>query len=410
MWNRWQSLTLWARVLIGMGAGVLVGLMLGQNAALLKPIGDLFIALIRMLVVPLIFVSLVSGMTSFGEMAGMARVAIKTVILFAFTAVAAVLIGLSVATLIGPGIGVEMAGLTAPTPPEPQTAIGYILGLVPTNPFAALSSGNTLQVIVFAILLGVAINLVGDAALPVKRFFDGFAEVMFKLTHLVMEVAPYGVFGLMAWVAGTYGLEILLPLGKLILCLYIACLLQLIFVYGGVVALIARLNPVRFYRGIADALMVGFSTCTSAGTFPVTMSNVQDNLGVPRSIASFVLSTGTTINMDGTAIYLGIAAVFTAQAFGIDLTTGQYLTIILTATLAAIGTAPVPGASLIMMSVVLTSVGLPLEIVALVAGVDRVMDMMRTLTNVAGDATAATVVSKTEGVIDLEKFNARPIE
>lgn len=410
MWKRWQSLTLWVRVLIAMAAGILAGLALGENAAALKPIGDLFIALIRMLVVPLIFASLVSGMTSFGEMAGMARVAAKTVALFALTAVAAVTIGLVMASLIAPGIGVEMAGMTPPTPPEPQSAAGYIIGMVPTNPFAALASGNTLQIIVFAILLGVAINLVGETALPIKRFFDAFAEVMFKLTHLVMEVAPYGVFGLMAWVAGTYGLDILLPLGKIILTLYLACLLQLILVYGGVIALIGRLNPWHFYRGIADALMVGFSTCTSAGTFPVTMANVQDNLGVPRNIASFVLSTGTTINMDGTAIYLGIAAVFTAQAFGIELTGGQYLTIILTATLAAIGTAPVPGASLIMMSVVLTSVGLPLEIVALVAGVDRVMDMMRTLTNVAGDATAAAVVSRSEGVLDLARFNARPVE
>jgi Na+/H+-dicarboxylate symporter len=410
MWKRWQSLTLWLRVLIAMGLGVAVGLALGKDAAVLKPIGDLFIALIRMLVVPLIFASLIAGMTSFGEMAGMARVAVKTVLLFAFTAVAAVCIGLVMANLIGPGIGVQMSGLTPPAPPKAQGLAGYVIGMVPTNPFAALAQGDTLQVIVFAILLGVAINLVGEAALPVKRFFDAFAEIMFKLTHLVMEVAPFGVFGLMAWVAGTYGLEILLPLGKIILTLYLACILQLVFVYGGVVALIGRLNPVRFYRGIADALMVGFSTCTSAGTFPVTMANVQDNLGVPRNIASFVLSTGTTVNMDGTAIYLGIAAVFTAQAFGIDLTMGQYLTIILTATLAAVGTAPVPGASLIMMSVVLTSVGLPLEIVALVAGVDRVMDMMRTLTNVAGDATAAAVVSRTEGVLDLQRFNAKPVE
>ena len=221
-----------------------------------------------------------------------------------------------------------------------------------------------------------------------------------------MTLAPYGVFALMAWVAGTYGLDVLLPLGKVVLGVYLACILHvLITLTGGGIILLARLNPVRYLRGIIDAQAVAFTTTSSSGTLPVTITCARENLGVSKSISSFVLPLGATINMDGTALYQGVAALFVAQAFGVDLGTGDYITIILTSTLASIGTAGVPGAGLIMLSLVLTSVGLPLEGIAIIAGIDRILDMARTTVNVTGDLMVAVLIGKNEGELDAETYN-----
>jgi len=216
------------------------------------------------------------------------------------------------------------------------------------------------------------------------------------LTVIVISFAPYGVFALMAWVAGTYGLDVLLPLGKVILAVYIGCIIHAVVVYGGLLTFLARLNPIRYFQGIAEAQAVAFTTTSSSGTLPVTMSCAQKNLGVSKSVSSFVLPLGATINMDGTALYQGVCALFVAQAFGVELGFGQYLTIIMTATLASIGTAGVPGAGLIMLSLVLTSVGLPIEGVAIIAGIDRILDMARTALNVTGDGMVSVLVAKSE--------------
>ena len=278
--------------------------------------------------------------------------------------------------------------------------------MVPKNPVEAMASGSVLQIIVFALMLGVAINLAGEKGKPVASVFESFAEIMYKMTHIVMSFAPYGVFALMAWVAGKYGLDVLLPLGMVILGVYVGCIVHvLLTLTGGGIMLLARLNPVRYWRGIIDAQAVAFTTTSSSGTLPVTMECAQTNLGVSRPISSFVLPLGATINMDGTALYQGVAALFVAQAFGIDLSTGQYVTIILTSTLASIGSAGVPGAGLIMLSLVLTSVGLPLEGLAVIAGIDRILDMARTTVNVTGDLMVSVLIAKSEGELDVETYN-----
>ncbi len=401
----WTGMKLWQQILIALVAGLAVGMIFGESAAAIKPIGTVFINAIKMLIVPLIFVSLVCGVTSMHDMHKMGRIAGKTVVIYLLTTAVAISIGLTLGIVFQPGAGVNLGAAASVEPKAAPSLIDTFIGLVPKNPIGAMADGNVLQIIVFAILFGISINLAGEAGQKIKQFFDWLAEVIYKLTAIVISFAPYGVFALMAWVAGTYGLDVLLPLGTVILAVYAGCVIHAVVVYGGAVAFIARLNPVRYFQGIAEAQAIAFTTTSSSGTLPVTMSCAQKNLGVSRGVSSFVLPLGATINMDGTALYQGVCALFVAQAYGIDLAFGDYVTIILTSTLASIGTAGVPGAGLIMLSLVLTSVGLPLEGVAIIAGIDRVLDMARTALNVTGDGAVSVLVAKSEGELDEEAYN-----
>ena len=410
MFKRWAAIPLWQRILIGLVLGILAGVLFRQDTQILKPIGDLFINAIRMLIVPLIFTTLVAGMTSMDHPGRLASVGAKAFGLYLGTTAIAISIGLAFGHLLQPGAGLSLPAPDGMTEAAPAPTFAEVLvGLIPTNPIAAFAEGNVLQIIVFALLIGTAIVLSGDKAKPVKDVIISASEVMYRLTHLVMELAPFGVFALIAVVAGQYGLTVLLPLLKLMVAIYAACLVHIVVTYGGLVSLIARLSPVPFFRGIVDAQAVAFTTASSSATLPVTMSCVEDNLGVSKSTSGFVLPLGATINMDGTALYQGVAALFVAQAIGVDLSVGQHLVIIATATLAAIGSAGIPGAGLIMLTLVLTSVGLPLEGVAVIAGIDRLLDMMRTMTNVTGDAAVAVTVGKSEGTLDVDSYKAAPI-
>lgn len=415
MWRRWQDLKLWKRVLIGLGLGIVTGTVLNllhleHYGDYIKPVGDIFLNLIRMLMVPLIFFSLVSGIIAMNDPTKMSRVGLKTIAIYMISTSFAVMIGLVLANLLEPGVGAILPDAAGGGGGGSTSILDMIVNMVPKNPVAAMAEGNVLQIIFFAIMFGLAINMAGEKAVPVWNLINSGSEVLFKLVHLIMEFAPYGVFALIAWVAATQGPAVFIDLAMIVLTLYIACFLQVALVYTGAIAFIARLSPKRFLQGIVDAQSVAFSTSTSAGTLPVTLSNVQDNLGVSKGISSFILPLGATINMDGTAIYMGIAAVFTAQAIGVDLSMAQYATIILTGTLASIGAASVPSAGLIIMPMVLLAVDLPLGAIALFAGVDRIMDMMRTATNITGDAMTAVLVAKSEGEINEEIFNAPPVE
>lgn len=392
----WTGMKLWKQILIALVAGLIVGMIFGPSAGVIKPVGTLFINAIKMLIVPLIFVSLVCGMTSMHDMTKMGRIGLKTIVLYLATTAVAITIGLVLGTVMQPGVGIGLEAAKVVEVKAAPSLIDVVVNLVPTNPVAAMADGNILQIIVFAILIGLAIVIAGESGKRIKDIFDSLAEVIYKLTAIVISFAPYGVFALMAWVAGTYGLDVLLPLGKVILAVYIGCIIHAVVVYGGLLTFLARLNPIRYFQGIAEAQAVAFTTTSSSGTLPVTMSCAQKNLGVSKSVSSFVLPLGATINMDGTALYQGVCALFVAQAFGVELGFGQYLTIIMTATLASIGTAGVPGAGLIMLSLVLTSVGLPIEGVAIIAGIDRILDMARTALNVTGDGMVAVLVAKSE--------------
>ena len=397
---------LWQQILVGLVLGVVVGMLFKSFALALAPVGALFLNAIKMLIVPLVFVSLVAGITAMSDSAKLGRISVKTIAIYLITTAFAVSIGLAFGTLFSPGEGMNMVASGSEEAKQAPSLVQILVGLVPTNPVMAFAEGNILQIIVFAIALGVSMNLVGEKAAPVVRFFDSLAEVFYKLTDLVMRFAPIGVFALIAGVVASHGIEVLLPLAGVIGVIYLASIAHMLLIYGGLIGGLARLSPLRFFRGIAPALAVAFSTSSSSGTLPVSIECARKNLGVSQGVAGFVLPVGATINMDGTAIYQGVLALFIAQAFGIDLNAGQYLMIILTATLASVGTAGVPGAGLIMLGLVLTSVGLPLEGVALIAGIDRILDMARTTVNVAGDLMTTTLVGSSEKELDREIYNS----
>ncbi|WOV83296.1 dicarboxylate/amino acid:cation symporter [Sporosarcina jeotgali] len=379
---------------------IILGSIFGSKIDFLQPLGDLFLRLIKFVIAPLILSTLVVGVASMSDPKQLGRIGVKTIAYYLSTTAVAIIIGLAVAFLINPGTGVNITADEGSIPEaavaEPQSPIDTFLNIVPTNPFEALASGNILQIIFFALFIGIAITMIGEKAAPVLTFFEGFAEIMYKITGIIMRVAPFGILGLMAPVVGEYGLSVLLPLLKVVIAVYIACIVHALIVYSIAVKTIGKLSPITFFKGIFPAALVAFSTASSAGTLPVTIKNTTENLGVPKRIASFVLPLGATINMDGTAIYQGVAVVFIAQFFDLQLTFLQLLTVVLTTVLASIGTAGVPGAGMIMLAMVLNSVNMPLEGIALIAGIDRVLDMMRTSVNIVGDASAAVIVAGSE--------------
>lgn len=394
------------QIFIAFVLAIILGSVFGSSIDFLKPFGDLFLRLIKFIIAPLILSTLVVGVAGTTDPKQLGRIGFKTISYYLATTALAIVIGLSVAFIISPGKGLSVSsdGLVAPevATQEPQSPITTLLNIVPDNPFTSLANGSILQIIFFALFLGLAITLVGEKAQPVYKFFEGFAEIMYKITGIVMKVAPIGVLGLLAPVVGQYGPGVLLPLLKVILAVYIACLLHAFIVYSIAVKTFANMSPIRFFKGISPAALVAFSTASSAGTLPMTIKNTNENLGVPKKITSFVLPLGATINMDGTAIYQGVAVIFIAQFYSLELSFMQLLTVVLITILASIGTAGVPGAGMIMLAMVLTSVNMPLEGIALIAGIDRVLDMMRTSVNVVGDASAAVVVAGTEKASDFK--------
>lgn len=308
----WTGMQLWKQIFLALTAGLIIGVALNMSgnadiATSIKPVGDLFIRGIKMLIVPLIFVSLVTGVASLQNLSTMGRISIKTFVLYLATTAVAITIGLGLAVLFQPGVGVDLGTAAAVSAKAAPTLTETILGLVPTNPVAAFAEGNVLQIIVFAIFVGLAITLAGDAAKPVRAFFDSAAEVMYKLTSIIISFAPYGVFALMVWVAGAYGMDVLAPLAKVIALVYVGCVVHAALVYAGLIKFVARLNPVRYFQGSIEPVMVAFTSTSSSGTLPVTMMSAERNLGVSRSVSSFVLPLGATINMDGTALYQGFA-------------------------------------------------------------------------------------------------------
>lgn len=401
------GIPLWQKIMAGLVLGVIAGWLLGDHAQWLAPIGELFINAIKMLIVPLVFTSLISGIVSMGDPAKMGRIGGKAVALYLLTTAFAITLGMLAASIFQPGTGVEMQMDNSVSPGEAPSLTDILVGLVPTNPISAMVEGNILQIIVFAIALGVSLVLIGERGKPLIRVIDSTAEALYKLTSLIMACAPVGVFALIAVVAGEYGLSVLIPLLKVIGVVYIACILHVLVVYSGLLAVLVRLNPRRYLTGSLDAIVIAFSSASSAGALPVSIRCAREKLGISRGVAGFVLPVGATINMDGTALYMGVVALFVAQLTGTDLSTADYVMIVLTGTLASIGTAGVPGAGLIMLSIVFAQTNLPLEALGLIAGIDRILDMARTAVNVSGDLMVTTLVGKSEREIDLDIYNGQ---
>lgn len=376
----------------------------------IKPVGTIFIRLLMFIAIPLVLSSLIVGAASLGDIRHVGKLGGKTVGLYMMTIVSAITIGLVLVNLIEPGIRLTpdvLEKLKVEYQPDvtsaipPVNLIDMVVNIVATNPINALANGEMLQIVFFALMIGISLTMVGEEkAAPVIRFFDGLSETMIKMVGMIMTIAPYGVFALIAATVGEFGFDILETLVWYAVTLVLGLMLHMFGVLGMLARFYSGIPFRKFFSGLRDVMLVGFTTSSSGATLPVNMKACENNLGVPKKITSFVLPLGATINMDGTAMYQAVAAVFIAQVYQMDLGLAEQLTILLTAVLASIGTAPVPGVGLIMLIIVLRSVNVPEEGIALILGVDRILDMCRTISNVVGDAVVATIVAKSEGVLE----------
>jgi Na+/H+-dicarboxylate symporter len=409
MVRAWFKLALWKRILLALVLGVLVGSVWGEGAVSIKWIGDLFVRLISMVVVPLIFFTLVSGVIAMGDPKKLGSLGVMTLGLYMLTTMFAITIGLMLAVLLQPGVGVDLSSTVPGVVQEAIPLTERLMEIVPSNPMAALAEGNILAIIFFALLVGVAGLIVGEKAKPIADLVDSASEIMLKITGWVMEVAPFGVFALIAWVSGTQGVLALLDVVRLAAAVFLGCFLHVFLVHGGIMRFLLKLSPMKFFKGASDAMLVAFSTSSSSATLPVSMAVAERNLGIQPVVATTVLPLGATINMDGTALYVGIVSVFAAQAFGIELAFVDYLIVMGATTLVSIGTAAVPGASVFLMAAVMGAIGMTPDQIAVVVGFiipfDRPLDMARTSVNVAGDLSVATVVANWEKEFDKDVFN-----
>ncbi len=414
MFSAWFKITLWKRIMGMLVLGIAFGALLPDAALSIEWIGALFIRLIRMIVVPLVFITLVSGVVAMGDPKRLGSLGVKTLVMYMGTTLVAITIGLVMAAIIQPGAGVDIAGSAARDIAEAQSLKDRLLSIIPLNPVAALAEGNMLAIIFFALLLGCGVLLTGEKSKPIATLFESGSEVMLKITHLVMEVAPFGVFSLISGVVATGGLALLLDVLPLVITFVSACLIHVIITHGAIMKFLLKLPPSRFFRDITGAQLVAFSTSSSSGTLPVTMTVAEENLGIKKPVAGSVLPLGATINMDGSALYVGILAVFSGQVLGIHMGIAEYLLIALSATLVSIGTAAVPSASLFLLAAVLSVLDIDAAQTAIIVGFifpfDRPLDMCRTVVNVTGDLSVATAVAKWEGEFDEETFRAEAVD
>ena len=423
-----KQASLTTRIVTGMVAGILVGAILqwlmpdGSDAVIplylfdlslrgflvdgvFEVGGQVFISSLQMLVVPLVFVSLICGTCSLKDTTKLGRIGGKAIGLYLLTTAIAISFAMSLALLISPGEGVDMVAGTTFTSREAPSLAQVLIQMFPSNPFAAFAKGNMLQVIIFALLFGIAIALSGKAGERIASLFEDLSEVIMRLVTILMNIAPYGVFCLLAGLFTDVSLSTFGNLLKYFFVVVFALLLHAFVTYPVLLKLLTGLNPIIFLKKMRDTAIFAFSTSSSNATLPITMETTTKKMGVKNSIASFTVPLGATINMDGTAIMQGVATVFIAQVFSQDLTLADYLMVILTATLASIGTAGVPGVGLIMLAMVLEQVGLPVEGIALIIGVDRLLDMTRTAVNVTGDSMVTVIVGKSEQQFDEAVFN-----
>ncbi|MDR4937609.1 dicarboxylate/amino acid:cation symporter [Rossellomorea marisflavi] len=402
-----MKLNLTTKIILALILGAIVGLLLNLFAKdwfdvldpyLLTPLGQIFLNLISMLVVPIVFLSIVLGTAGLGDPKKLGRIGLKAVSFFLITTCIAIVIGLLMAYAIDPGMveGIDKSQAegykTEDAPPVGET----LLNIIPKNPIASMSEGNMLQIIAFAIFIGLGLTALGDKTKGILKLFEQGNDLMMYLVGIVMKFAPYGTFGLLASAIGSQGLSALKAMWLYFLVVLLGLIVHGAVTYGSAVGFLAKKNPIWFFKTFSPAMSVAFGTSSSNATLPVSMEVAQDKLKVSKSVSSFVQPLGATINMDGTAIMQGVATVFIAQVYGIDLTLEQLVTVVLTAVLASIGTAGVPGVGLIMLAMVLNSVGLPVEGIGLILGIDRLLDMARTAINISGDAACALYVSESE--------------
>lgn len=397
----WNRLSLFTRIMIGFVLGILVGLVFGPQAAVLNPLGTILTRLLTMVVAPMVLCLLVVAAADVGDGKKLGRMGVKTVASFLISTAFAIVVGLFFANLFHVGTGVDLSGTVPAVKKSTQdvSLIGTLVNIIPSNPFQSLAQQNLLQIIFFALILGFCLMKMGSKGEPLLNIFRVGKEVMGDLTNRVLEFTPYGVFGLMATVVGKNGSAIMIPYLKCIAALYLSGFLYVIIVQAGVMGgLIGHISPLRFLRTMKEAMAFVFATCSSVATIPINLKCTK-NLGVDEDTANFIIPFGAVMNMNGTAIYEAVAVVFTAEIFGIHLSATDQLMVMVSATLAAIGTAGIPGSGLVMLTIVLSAAHLPMEAIGLLAGIDRILNMGRVIPNIVGDAASAVVIAKSEGTL-----------
>lgn len=421
-----SKLNLSTKIFIGLIAGLVTGLLLYilRDAFatsdtvtyiidtviigfLFELVGGVFINSIRMMIVPLVFVSLTLGAASMGDIKKLGRIGTKTIGFYLVTTAIAISIAILLTVVVQPGVGsdISLEGLEYTASEAPALASVFV-DMVPKNPISAMANGNMLQIIVFALITGTGLTILGEKTAKITDLFNQANTLILKLVEIIMLIAPFGVFALIAKTMATLGWDLMPKLLMYMLCVIGALLIHAILTYQGLLYAFTKLNPIQFFRNFYPAMAVAFSTASSSATLPITIETAEKRLGVSPKIAAFCLPLGATVNMDGTAIMQGVATVFIAQLFSIDLTLMDFVTVIITATLASIGTAGVPGVGLLMLSMVLVQVGLPVEGIAIIIGVDRILDMCRTAINITGDAACTLIVAKSEGELNEKMYNA----
>lgn len=405
-----KTLGLATKVFIGFAAGIILGLIFGKKVLVLSPLGDIFLNMIKMIVVPMVFFSITAGIASMGDIKKLRNIGVKVVGMYVVTSAISVLIGYFIATLIDPGKGFDMSTLSGAAAYEAQempSIVDTIIDMFPSNVVGSMVSGNMLQIIVFATFLGIALILMGDATAGIVKGIDTMANVMYKITGIVMEFSPIGVAALMAKSVGEYGLSIFGPLGKLILTVYVSDIALVFLLYVPIIVLIAKIPLGHFFKNIWKVWVVTASTTSSSGSLPVTTSVVNDDFGVSPEISAFSLPLGATINMNGGCIYYAAAIVLTAQVYGVTLTPSSLFVLILSTVMVSMGCPGVPGGAIIMTTILLTNMGLPLEIVGMIAGIFRLIDMANTTFNVTGDVVTTLAVARNENLYIKEPQTAR---
>ena len=404
----YTKLSFTQKILAAMLFGAILGIILNNisiynslinqylSNGVFEVVGKLFVNSLKMLVVPLVFCSITVGITSLGNLSLMGRVGLKAIIIYLLTTAFAITLALIFAIFIEPGQGYEIDSSIQFSAKEAPSLSSVLISIVPSNPILAMADGEMLQIILFAIILGIAITITGSKAESFKKGIISLNEIMMSMVTIIMKFAPLGVFCLIAKTFATQGIDMIIPLASYFFTVTIVLILHVLLTYSAFLKLIGKVSPFLFLKKMRTAILFAFSTASSNATIPVTLNTVEKKLGVDKSVASFTVPLGATINMDGTAIMQGVATVFIASVYMVDLTIGDYLTVVLTATLASIGTAGVPGVGLIMLTMVLTQVGLPVEGVALIIGIDRLLDMMRTAVNITGDSMVSLITSKSE--------------
>ena len=418
--NKKKKMGLTTKIFVALIVGAIFGVLLHyvvpsghiKDAILIEGvlyvIGQGFIKLMKMLVVPLVFCSLVCGSMSIGDTKKLGTVGVRTLAFYLATTALAVTVALTVGNILDPGVGLDMTAVQSNAAEvqtmEATSLTQTLLNIIPDNPIGSLASGNMLQIIVFALIVGIILAKLGERAETVSNFFNQFNDVMMEMTMMVMSLAPIGVFCLISRTFATIGFSAFVPLAKYMIGVLIALVIQCFVIYLGLLKVFTGLNPIKFIKNFFPVMAFVFSTATSNATIPMSIDTLAKKMGVSKKISSFTIPLGATINMDGTAIMQGVAVVFAAQAFGIELGLAEYITVIGTATLASIGTAGVPSVGLVTLTMVFNSVGLPVEAIGLIMGIDRILDMSRTAVNITGDAVCTTIVAKQNKALDVEVF------